>query len=299
MAADEAGMMIDRDSTAPEIARATTISALRQTVRAWRAQGETVALVPTMGALHAGHLSLVEEARRRCDRVVVSIFVNPAQFGAGEDLAAYPRDKAADLAQLKALGVDLAYLPDTSEMYRPGASTKVRVGGLGDGLCADFRPVHFTGVATVVAKLLLQCLPEIAIFGEKDYQQLLVIRRLAIDLDIPVEIVGAATLREADGLAMSSRNVYLSADARAVAGRLNRVMAETRGFLIGGTPVADALSRGRDELEAAGFEAIDYYELRDGETLAPLATLEKPARLLAAVHVGGCRLIDNIAVGAV
>jgi pantoate--beta-alanine ligase len=288
--------MIDRDSEAPDMACANTVSALRQTVGAWQANGETVALVPTMGALHAGHLSLVEEARRRCDRVVVSIFVNPTQFGVQEDLTAYPRDQAADLARLKALGVDLAYLPDASEMYRPGASTEVRVGGPGDGLCADFRPVHFTGVATVVAKLLLQCLPEIAIFGEKDYQQLLVIRRLAIDLDIPVEIVGVATMREADGLAMSSRNVYLSADVRAVAGRLNRVMSGTIEALIGGVPVAEALNQGRNELEAAGFEAIDYYDLRDGETLAPLATLEKPARLLAAVHVGGCRLIDNIAV---
>jgi len=299
MVAGEAGMMIDRGSAASGVVCANTVAALRQTIHTWRARSETVALVPTMGALHAGHLSLVEEARRRCDRVVVSIFVNPTQFGAGEDLAAYPRDQAADLARLAALGVDLAYLPDASEMYRPGASTEVRVGGLGDGLCADFRPVHFTGVATVVAKLLLQCLPEIAIFGDKDYQQLLVIRRLAIDLDIPVEVVGAATLREADGLAMSSRNVYLSAGARVIAGQLNRVMAETIEALIGGAPVAETLARGRDKLGAAGFEAIYYYELRDAETLAPLTTLDKPARLLAAVHVGGCRLIDNLAVEAI
>ena len=292
-------MMIDRDFAASGISCANTVAALRQTVDAWRGHGETVALVPTMGALHAGHLSLVEEARRRCDRVVVSIFVNPTQFGAGEDLATYPRDRAADLARLAALGVDLAYLPDAAEMYRPGASTEVRVGGLGDGLCADFRPVHFTGVATVVAKLLLQCLPEIAIFGEKDYQQLLVIRRLAIDLDIPVEIVGAATLREADGLAMSSRNVYLSVDARMVAGQLNRVMAETIVALNGGAPVGETLTRGHDDLIAAGFEAIDYYELCDAETLAPLVTLGRPARLLAAIHVGGCRLIDNLAVEAI
>ena len=184
-------------------------------------------------------------------------------------------------------------------MYHPGFSTEIRVGGLGEGLCADFRPVHFTGVATVVTKLLLQCLPEIAIFGEKDYQQLLVVRRLAVDLDIPVEISGAATVREADGLALSSRNAYLSAAARAVAGRLNRVLAESRESLVGGAAVADALARGREALTAAGFEAIDYYELRHAETLAPVVNLNRPARLLAAVHVGGCRLIDNLAVDAI
>lgn len=299
MAAGEAGMNVEHGGVPPDVVRVATVAALRQVLGAWRAGGETVALVPTMGALHDGHLALVEEARRRCDRVVVSIFVNPAQFGANEDLAAYPRDLAADLTRLGGLGVDLAYLPEAAEIYRPGFATEVRVGGLGDGLCADFRPVHFTGVATVVTKLLLQCLPEIAIFGEKDYQQLLVVRRLAADLDIPVGIVGVATLREADGLALSSRNAYLSADARAVAGRLNRVLAETKETLAGGAAVAGALARGREALAAAGFEAIDYLELRHGETLAPMTALKYPARLLAAVHVGGCRLIDNVAVEAV
>ena len=280
------------------IATAATVDALRGAVREWRSRGESVALVPTMGGLHAGHLALVAEARRRCRRVVASIFVNPAQFGAGEDLDTYPRDPAGDRARLEALGVDLLFAPSVAEMYGPGFSTEVRVAGVGEGLCADQRPLHFTGVATVVAKLLSQCLPDVALFGEKDYQQLLVVRRLARDLDILVEIVGVPTVREADGLALSSRNAYLSAEGRAVAGRLNRVLADAARRIAGGEEVAGALAGARERLVSAGFDDVDYLELRDAETLAPVEALRCPARLLAAVRVGGCRLIDNLPVAA-
>ena len=297
MAAGGAGTAVGRDAlTPPECA--ATVAALRGAVGAWRARGKTIALVPTMGALHAGHLALVEEARRRADRTVVSIFVNPAQFGPAEDLAAYPRDAAGDMARLAEFGVDLVFSPAVDEMYPQGFATEVRVAGLAEGLCADFRPVHFTGVATVVAKLLAQCRPDIALFGEKDYQQLLVVRRLARDLDLAVEIVGVPTVREADGLALSSRNASLSAAERAVAGRLNRVLAETAGRIAGGGEVAGALARGREQLAAAGFDGVDYLELRDAETLEPVTALARPARLLAAVRLGACRLIDNLAVVA-
>ncbi len=297
MAAGGAGTAVGHGTvTPPECA--ATVTALREAVGAWRARGETIALVPTMGALHAGHLALVEEAGRRADRTVVSIFVNPAQFGPAEDLAAYPRDEAEDLARLAAFGVDLVFTPGVTEMYPDGFATEVRVAGLAEGLCAAFRPVHFTGVATVVAKLLAQCRPDFALFGEKDYQQLLVVRRLARDLDLAVEIVGVPTVREADGLALSSRNAYLSAEERAVAGRLNRVLAETAGCIAGGGGVAGTLARGREKLAAAGFDGVDYLELRDAETLEPVTGLARPARLLAAVRLGACRLIDNLAVVA-
>ncbi len=273
-----------------------TVAGLRRAVRMWRGEGDTVALVPTMGALHRGHLALVEEARRRARRVVVSIFVNPTQFGPGEDLAEYPRDTADDLARLAALGVDLAFTPAPEEIYPPGFATTVTVARVSEGLCGDGRPHHFPGVATVVAKLLIQCAPDIALFGEKDYQQLVVIRRLARDLDIPVEIVGVPTVREADGLAMSSRNAYLSVAERAIAGTLNAVLAGVAERLAGGAAAAGALAWGRERLAAAGFAAVEYLELRDAESLAPVEAPERPARLLAAVRIGAARLIDNIPV---
>ena len=230
----------------------------------------------------------------RCRRTVVSIFVNPTQFGAGEDFDSYPRHMADDAEKLARLGVDLIYNPTAAEMYPDGFTTEVRVAGLSDGLCAVQRPHHFPGVATVVAKLLAQCRPHMALFGEKDYQQLLVIRRLARDLDLGVEIVGVPTVRESDGLAMSSRNEGLTPNGRVVAGRLNGVLHEVSGRILSGQPVAEALAQGRDELIALGLEAVDYLELRHGETLVPLDEPTSPARLLAAVHIDGCRLIDNI-----
>ncbi len=249
-----------------------------------------------MGALHRGHLALVEEARRRAPRVVVSIFVNPTQFGAGEDLADYPRDTAEDLAKLAALGTDLVFNPTAAEMYPQGFGTAVTVARVSEGLCGEFRPWHFPGVATVVTKLLIQCAPDIALFGEKDYQQLVVIRCLARDLDIPVEIVGVPTVREPDGLAMSSRNAYLSPAEREIAATLNVTMAAVAERLAGGEAAAEALAWGRERLAGAGFAAVEYLELRDAETLATVETPERPARLLAAVRIGAARLIDNIAV---
>ncbi len=278
------------------ITSVATVAELRQAVEAWRGCGETIALVPTMGAFHRGHLALVEEAMGRCRRTVVSIFVNPTQFGAGEDFDSYPRHTADDAEKLAQLGVDLIYNPTAAEMYPDGFTTEVRVAGLSDGLCAVQRPHHFPGVATVVAKLLAQCRPHMALFGEKDYQQLLVIRRLARDLDLGVEIVGVPTVRESDGLAMSSRNEGLTPNGRVVAGRLYGVLHEVSVRILSDQPVAEALAQGRDELIALGFDAVDYLELRHGESLVPLDRARGPARLLAAVHIDGCRLIDNIAL---
>ncbi len=276
--------------------RLDTVAALRGAVEPWRAAGETMALVPTMGALHRGHLALVEEGLRRCNRVVVSIFVNPAQFGPGEDLASYPRDEADDMAALAALGVDLVFAPPVDEMYPDGFATTVTVARVSEGLCGDVRPAHFPGVATVVAKLLNQCRPDVAVFGEKDYQQLVVIRRLVRDLDIPVEIVGVPTVREADGLALSSRNASLSPRERGMAGQLNALLGAIAGRIAGGEPPARAVAWGRERLAAEGFESIDYVELRDAATRAPVDVLGRPARLLAAVRLGAARLIDNVPV---
>jgi pantoate--beta-alanine ligase len=278
------------------IATCDTVADVRRAVDGWRAEGHTVALVPTMGALHRGHLALVEEAGRRCRRVVVSIFVNPAQFGAGEDLADYPREEAEDLARLAALGVDLVFSPGGAEMYPDGFATTVTVARVSEGLCGADRPWHFPAVATVVAKLLLQCRPDVAVFGEKDYQQLVVVRRLVRDLDIAVEIVGVPTVREADGLAMSTRNAYLSPAERKIAGKLNAVLAQVAERLAGGEGEAGAVEWGRKRLAAAGFAAVDYLELRDAESLAPVEAPERPARLLAAVRIGAARLIDNVPV---
>src|SRR5580700_9757131 len=277
-----------------DIAVARTVAALRDAVGGWRAKGERVGLVPTMGALHRGHLALVEAAHGLCERVVASLFVNPKQFGPREDFAAYPRDEAADLAKFREAGVDLVFAPSVEEMYPPGLAINIRVAGISEVLEGAHRPGHFDGVATVVAKLLLQCLPDAAFFGEKDYQQLMVVRRLVRDLDIPVRIEGVPTVREPDGLALSSRNVYLSLEERRVAPRLYRVLNDTAAVLRERPDsVSSALQAGLAALRAAGF-LPDYLELRDAVDLARMTALDRPARLLAAARLGRPRLIDNI-----
>lgn len=275
---------------------ASTVRDLRATVSGWRKQGLTVGFVPTMGALHAGHVSLVEEALRRADRCVVSIFVNPRQFAPTEDLDKYPRQLAADLDKLTQAGAHLAFTPGGEEMYPHGFATTIAVGGPSEGLETDFRPHFFEGVATVVAKLLLQVSPDCAVFGEKDYQQLAVVRRLARDLDLPVEIVGAPTIRDADGLALSSRNAYLSAEELAVARRLNVILRETAAAIASGSDADDACIRARSAITRAGFGSVDYVAARDAETLTPLST-GRPGRLLAAAWLGKTRLIDNVEIG--
>ncbi len=278
------------------ISTVKTVGQLRKRVGGWRAAGETVALVPTMGALHEGHLSLVRLAKRRAARAAVSIFVNPTQFAPNEDFAAYPRDTARDRKLLAALGTDLVFAPSGDHMYPDGFSTQVEVGDVSEGLCGASRPHHFGGVATVVTKLLLQCLPDIAIFGEKDYQQLMVIKRMVRDLDIPVKVIGGPIVREADGLALSSRNAYLSAAERATAPRFQQTLAECAKRLSVGEDSKAALRRGRAALRRAGF-ALDYLELRNAQTLAPISgKVSEPARVFGAVILGRTRLIDNVAV---
>lgn len=272
------------------------VSALRAAVAAWRAAGVRVGFVPTMGALHEGHLSLVRTARERCDRAVASLFVNPRQFAPHEDFERYPRDEAGDAALLAGAGCDLLYAPERASMYPEGFSTNVIVADVSTPLEGEFRPHFFGGVATVVTKLLLQCLPDTAFFGEKDYQQLLVIKRLARDLDIPVEIIGCATVREHDGLAMSSRNAYLSADERRIAARLNFVLHETIKAVRAGEPIATAEMEAEKHLLAAGFAGVDYIAIRDAESLQRVADITRPARILAAAWLGKTRLIDNMAV---
>jgi pantoate--beta-alanine ligase len=275
---------------------ARSVAELRRHVATWRSQGERVGLVPTMGALHKGHLALVAAAQAACRRVVVSIFVNPKQFGPREDFSSYPRPEADDLAKLTEAAADLTYIPAVEEMYPEGFATSISVGGPSEGLCGAQRPGHFDGVATVVAKLLTQAAPDAAYFGEKDYQQLMVVRRLARDLDLPVEIVGVPTVREPDGLALSSRNVYLSAEERRIAPHLHRIMHETGAAIAGGTPPAPALQRAIAALGEQGFN-VEYLELRDAAKLVALSdTPTEPARLLAAVHLGRTRLIDNVPV---
>jgi len=271
------------------------VAELRAAVAGFRASGQRVTLVPTMGALHQGHLSLVETARRQTERVVVSIFVNPAQFGPSEDFAKYPRTLPEDLAQLAGVEADLCYVPTVDEIYPRGFATRVEVDGPARaGLEDRFRPTHFCGVATVVAKLLIQAQADVAVFGEKDYQQLLVIRRLAKDLDIATQILGAPTLRETDGLAMSSRNIYLSAEDRRRAPALHATLATAKASIQSGGEAEAALAHGRAQLEAAGW-SVDYLEARNAQTLAPIDDArDAPIRLLAAARLGGVRLIDNI-----
>lgn len=278
-------------------ATARSVAELRATVRHWHGLGLTVGFVPTMGALHEGHLSLVRQALAVTDRAVVSVFVNPTQFAPTEDLSRYPRDEAGDLAKLGGVGAHLVFLPTVAEMYPEGASTWVEVADLAQGLCGEHRPHHFRGVATVVTKLLNQAQADLAIFGEKDYQQLLVIKRLARDLAIPTAIEGGPTVREPDGLAMSSRNLLLSPEQRRIAPTLFQVLSETAAALGDGGPAAPRLDAARRRIIADGFAAVDYVELRDAETLASLdAMADRPARLLAAAHLGSVRLIDNVPV---
>jgi pantoate--beta-alanine ligase len=279
----------------PRIAR--TLPALHRALARWRGARETIALVPTMGALHEGHLSLVRLARRRARRVVVSIFVNPAQFAPNEDFASYPRTFDADVKVLAAAGVGLIWAPSVEVMYTPGFATRiVPEGPAKAGLEDAFRPHFFGGVAIVVGKLLIQCLPNIAVFGEKDFQQLLVVTRLAADLDLPVKIVGAPIMREADGLAMSSRNAYLSPPERAAAPTLYRVLKQCAGAIARGSRIARVLDEGGAEIEAAGFQ-LDYLEARNATTLAKVeSAAEGPLRLLVAARIGRTRLIDNVAV---
>jgi pantoate--beta-alanine ligase len=247
------------------------------------------------GGLHAGHLALVAEARRRAPHVVASIFVNPKQFGANEDLATYPRQEAADAAMLEQAGCALLWAPSAAAMYPEGFATNVGVTGVSEGLCGAARPGHFDGVATVVAKLFNQVRPDVALFGEKDYQQLAVIRRMAADLDLPVEIVAVPTWRDADGLALSSRNAYLSPAERGAAAALPQALLAAAETIAGGGDIEAALAQSRARLEAAGF-VTEYVELRDADSLAPVARLDAPARLLAAARLGRTRLIDNVAV---
>jgi pantoate--beta-alanine ligase len=275
---------------------ARSVTALRVAVGEWRRGGLSVALVPTMGALHEGHLSLVRAAKTRCDRVVASLFVNPKQFAPHEDFERYPRDEVGDARLLASAGCDLLYAPERAQMYPDGFATNVIVSSVSTPLEGEMRPHFFGGVATVVTKLLLQCLPDAAFFGEKDYQQLLVIKRLTRDLDIPVEIIGCATVREGDGLAMSSRNFYLSANERRSAAQLNRVLHEAISALHAGVGVAKVEAEAATKLTAAGFSCVDYVAVRDAETLHPIAALTHPARILAAAWLGKTRLIDNMAV---
>ncbi|HVA14395.1 MAG TPA: pantoate--beta-alanine ligase [Stellaceae bacterium] len=280
---------------------ARDIAALRRAVAEWRRAGTVVALVPTMGALHRGHLALIAHARARADRVVASIFVNPTQFGPHEDFGRYPRDEEGDAAKLAAASCDLLYAPEAAEMYPAGFSTTVSAGALAEPLDGGFRPGHFAGVATVVTKLLLQARPDLACFGEKDYQQLQIIRRIARDLDIDCAIDGVAIVREPDGLALSSRNAYLTPDERRIAPALHRMLSDAVARVTAGAVPQDAAAAGAAALLQAGFAKVDYVALCDAETLQPLVAgkgggRDRPGRALAAAWLGKTRLIDNQAI---
>lgn len=269
---------------------------LRAMVSPWKRAGEVVGVVPTMGALHDGHLSLVAAAKAACDRVIVTIFVNPKQFNNPDDLANYPRTESEDARKLERFAVDAIWVPDGDQMYPEGFSTTVSVSGLTDSLCGATRPGHFDGVATVVSKLFLQTSADKAFFGEKDYQQLQVVTRMAADLDIPIEVVGCPTIREEDGLAMSSRNLLLSDRARVYAPVLNEVMEAMAEELRDGAAMSDLMPGALKRLETAGFTGVDYLELRASDGLRLMERVDAPARLFAAAWLAGVRLIDNIAV---
>jgi pantoate--beta-alanine ligase len=275
------------------------IPELRSAVSQWRREGARVGLVPTMGALHEGHLALVRRAKGDCDRTIVSIFVNPKQFGPGEDFTAYPRAESEDLEKLAREGADLGFLPPVGEVYPAGFATRVRVEGLSEPLCGASRPGHFDGVATVVAKFLIAASPDAAYFGEKDYQQLLIIRRVARDLDLDVDIIGVATVREPDGLALSSRNAYLSPAERWIAPELHSILERIASTLATEPEaVAREIAQGHADLSRAGL-AVEYLEVRDAETLTPLRTeAASPARLFVAARLGRTRLIDNLPIPA-
>ncbi|BCG73684.1 pantothenate synthetase [Mesorhizobium sp. 113-1-2] len=272
-----------------------SVAALRARIGDWRRDGLRVAMVPTMGALHEGHLSLIRIARGKAERCVVSIFVNPTQFAPSEDLDKYPRQLARDLDLLATVKADLAFTPTVGAMYPAGFATRIAVGGPSAGLESDFRPTFFEGVATVVAKLFLQATPDYAVFGEKDYQQLCVVRQLCRDLDLPVEIIGAPTIRDAHGLAMSSRNAYLSESELAVARQLNAILHKAAAALAAGAHQDDATGEASRALIATGFQKVDYVEARESLTLAPWRR-DRVGRLLAAAWLGKTRLIDNVDV---
>ena len=271
------------------------IITLPESLEALRSSG-TIALVPTMGALHDGHLALVAEARRRADCVVATIFVNPLQFNDPGDLARYPREEAADLARLEAAGCDLVWLPSADELYPDGFATNVNVSGVSERWEGEHRPGHFDGVATVVAKLLIATMPDVAVFGEKDFQQLAVIRRMVTDFGLPVEVVGNDTVREEDGLAMSSRNALLRAEQRSRAPALFAALTDAAARISGGEPVEAVVKSATDRLTEVGFDPVDYVAYVDEITLEPLASYRPGGRLIAAASLGGVRLIDNLRV---
>ena len=273
-----------------------SIDELRARVRDWRKKDESIGLVPTMGGLHDGHLSLVAHSRQHADRTIATLFVNPTQFAPHDDFATYPRTEKNDQEMLTKAGADLLFAPNVSEIYPDGHSTRVDVQGLSQILEGEFRPDFFTGVATVVTKLLLQSLPDVAIFGEKDYQQLCVIKTMVRDLDIPVKIIGAETVREADGLAMSSRNQYLTTQERQIAPVLYEVISQVAENVRNGASPASQRSWAEAKLTEAGFGAVDYVAVRDAQTLDPVRDASSPARVLAAAYLGRARLIDNVAV---
>ena len=274
-----------------------SIPALRDTVARWRRSGESVGLVPTMGALHAGHLELVRQSRVQCDRTVASIFVNPAQFNPDEDLDRYPRQEEEDLSGLSKQRADLAFIPVAGDIYPEGFATAVHVGRVTTGMEGTVRIGHFDGVATVVCKLFMQCRPDKAFFGEKDYQQFIAIQRMVRDLDMELTVVPVPTVREADGLALSSRNAYLSAEQRRIAVSLNRILHDTAKAIAGGRAIDAATAAARQELLDAGFDAVDYVECRAAADLAVLESLDRPARVLATARLGPTRLLDNVPVG--
>eukprot|EP00435_Cladocopium_sp_Y103_P073026 s1_g42.t1 len=287
-------MAIDIETYAVPLAR--TIADMRDQVASWRADGEKIGFVPTMGALHEGHLSLIDVAKaNRATKIIVSIFVNPTQFGPGEDFDAYPRTEATDAEKL-VNRAGLIFAPNGSEMYPEGYGTTVSVKGVTNTLEGEARPTHFDGVATVVSKLLLAALPDCAVFGEKDYQQLLTIRRMVEDLRIPVEILGGPILREPDGLAMSSRNVYLTEPERKAAGQLNVILRDTADAVSAGGDIAKLTSEAEAKLIELGFDQVDYLTVRDTKTLQPVETLTKDARILVAAKIGQPRLLDNMPV---
>jgi pantoate--beta-alanine ligase len=272
---------------------------LRDALAALRAEGGSIAFVPTMGALHAGHMALVDEGRRNADHVVASIFVNPTQFGPDEDLSRYPRREASDAKMLDEAGVEILWAPDVAAMYPDGPEADVEAGPAAEGLDGESRPGHFDGVATVVARLFEAVEPDVAIFGEKDYQQLLVIRQMVEARGLDVRIVGVPTQRDADGLALSSRNLYLTEEERRAARALPRALGEAaQAISEGKAPAAEAIGKAREALTRAGFAPIDYVELRDAETLVAVDDAQRPARLLAAAWLGTTRLIDNLPVEA-
>lgn len=277
---------------------ARTVKDLRKHVAKWRADGKSIALVPTMGALHDGHLGLVKLAKKKADKAIVSIFVNPTQFAPTEDLSRYPRDEVGDLNKLESVDADLVWAPDVAEMYPEGFSTAIAPGSAAEGLEGAIRPHHFGGVATVCCKLFSQVTPDIAIFGEKDYQQLIVLRQMVRDLNLPLKLIGAPTKRAKDGLALSSRNAYLSEAERAIAPDLHAALAALSAEVASGADIATGIANAKVRLLTVGFASVDYIEVRDAETLAPIERIDgRPLRVLAAVRLGKTRLIDNVSAG--